>query len=145
MVRFRVDTTPIKKVKDMIPSSLQEIAKRVARRWDNEVKVNFAVKGRPPWPPLSPKTIEEKLMLGYPLDPLIRTYEMYNSFTFNVAPTSNDVVEVIGRNNVFYAIFHEYGTDHVPARPFLNPELVKDQLEEELVKAVVDVFGGLIE
>ena len=33
-----------------------------------------------PWAPLSPKTIEQKRKLGFPLDPLIRTGDMLQGF-----------------------------------------------------------------
>lgn len=142
MVRVILNKAPLEKLIESIPHLVRKMAENVAVAWEKEVRENFAEWGRPPWPPLSPKTIEEKLALGYPLDPLIRTYTMYNSFEFRVEPKTPRIAHVVGENKVFYAKFHEFGTDRVPARPFLSPELPANKAG--IVKAIIDAFKGVI-
>lgn len=68
-------------------------------------QLNFAQQGsllERPWAPLSPRTIEEKRRKGFPLDPLIRTGLMRDSFRKNSGKTF-----VMVDNPVAYFKYHQ--------------------------------------
>jgi HK97 gp10 family phage protein len=75
------------------------------------------------WPPLAASTVEKK---GHD-SPLLDTGELRDSITHTVS----DNEARIG-SNLDKAVWHEYGTRHIPPRPFLSsaamhkePEIVK--------------------
>ncbi len=69
------------------------------------------------WPPLQPATIERKRKGD---TPLLETGELRASIEMS-APhdEGKEVVGYVGSNNP-KAVWHEFGTGHVPPRPFLS-------------------------
>lgn len=68
------------------------------------------------WPPLKEKYLRWKLKKGFSEKVLHRTTTLRQSFNSKV----NDYSAIIG-TPVKYAIYHEYGTKKMPARPFMKP------------------------
>lgn len=102
---------------------------------------------RPEWKPLSPRTIRDKLKLGYgnqvsPTDPLLRTGHLRSSITGEVVDDDPMIYVIIGSDDLI-APAHELGTARIPPRPFLALAL-----EEEaplglirLSRVVGEIFG----
>ncbi len=74
------------------------------------VRANFAVGGRPAWAPLSASRVRQK---GHSR-PLIDTGRMMDSNEYRLTGNGLELY-----NTVDYADIHQFGTSHVPARPFL--------------------------
>src|SRR5215475_9448367 len=79
----------------------------------------FRSRGQGTWPQLADVTKDDKMRLGYPSDPLVRTGYMGASLTMR---SGRGTVRVATQNQmrfgtrVFYANFHRYGTGHMPER-----------------------------
>lgn len=73
------------------------------------------------WQELAPITVHEKTELGYspPDNPLVRTGEMRDSISYEVALDSRAMMIVVG-SDVPYAVDQELGTERIPSRPFLG-------------------------
>lgn len=116
--------------------ALEKAPEQIAEILRNDAKRQFAMGGDPAWQPLSPETIREKGMAGYPrltrkgLVPasalqnetfassnvLMRTMALYNSWTAKDDP--NHVEEVSGEgvfigSSLVYAATHQYGDTRV--------------------------------
>lgn len=77
----------------------------------------------PPWVPLAPSTLKQKLRLGYSPLPLLRTGNLRQSF---IGFYDKDKGGVGARASYFlkgrafdYATAHQHGTETIPARPML--------------------------
>ena len=107
-----------------------------------EIRSIFRERG-PGWPPLKPATIAEKKRLGYPLDPLIRTGRYYREAT-NVRAAKITPGTLRHTIRVPYAVYHEYGTRRMPARPVLGKVLprILPELEKTMTKFILDGTYG---
>lgn len=79
-----------------------------------------------PWEPLKDATIEQKARYGLGKEGdarsmLFATGALHESISFSVAFARKQTF--VGTNNA-YAAVHEYGSSHVPPRPFLGPSMV---------------------
>lgn len=85
------------------------------------IRENFDVGGRPPWAPLSERTLLIKSQIGAPDDPLIRTGLLRRVAgqlnTWYFGQTEAFVTQFKGAE---YGAFHETGTKYMPARPFMT-------------------------
>lgn len=71
----------------------------------------------PEWAPLADSTEAEKARLGYPADaPLLRKGELRDSIEKRVEGSEGEV----GSTSEI-AAYQEFGTEHIPPRPFIGP------------------------
>lgn len=116
--------------------SFREPFKRVIQQvMAPSIDKNFEVGGRPPWPPLTEETIAIKEGDDRPLirsGTLRRTAQQLNVWT--ITP---DEAHVSGLpDQAWYGIVHQFGSEFIPARPFMmmqDPEDL-DMAEEVFVK-----------
>jgi HK97 gp10 family phage protein len=73
------------------------------------------------WTPLKPETIARKTTGD---KPLLETGELRDSITHNVDANGKDAY--VGTNDPV-AKYHEFGTSHIPARPFLGGALMQQE------------------
>jgi HK97 gp10 family phage protein len=91
----------------------------------------------PAWEPLADSTEEEKERLGYPLDaPLERTGELRNSIEHEVAG-----LEAVVGSKSDKALWHEFGTDRIPPRPFIGPAAFENKEKIEGILGAATVRG----
>lgn len=98
--------------------------------WAKSNSAQFRTRGKrwgTPWKPLAPATIQEKVRLGYPRAPLIRTGDLRKS----LAERPLDIErlkpqEMSAGTAVKYARFHQGGTRHMPARKLVNARAVQE-------------------
>jgi phage gpG-like protein len=102
------------------------------------IEKNFALGGRPPWPPLAASTVVNRGGSYRPI--LFRTGKLFNSVMnrANWNLTSTFVTLAGISNKVFYARYHQFGTAKMPARPY-----VEFQLEDVL--AIEEIFGHWVD
>ena len=98
----------------------------------SRIKTTFDTKGYGTWAP-------RKDNLPHPL--LIKTKKLYGSWTKvgsegNIYRVSKDEME--WGSDIFYGVFHETGTDRMPARPIAKRlmEYKKDELEGALGRSL---------
>lgn len=89
---------------------------------------NRGKRWKTPWAPLADSTLAEKLRLGYPPDPLVRTGTLRRSLTER--PLGIERLrphDMEAGTGVGYASFHQGGTSKMPARPLINARQVRDE------------------
>jgi phage gpG-like protein len=87
------------------------------------------------WPPLAESTIADKERQGYTAPaPLLRTGELRDS----IHTTIGHHVAYVGSNND-KAVWHEFGTNRVPPRPFISKAAIES--EELIHKITVKTVG----
>ncbi len=94
----------------------------------------------PEWPLLADSTENQKARDGYPADaPLLATGDMQDSIEHQVEGLEAN----IGTNDE-KAVYHEFGTDRMPARPFMGPAAFnnKEPIRQLIGAAVVAGFVG---
>jgi phage gpG-like protein len=77
------------------------------------------------WQPLAPSTVAEKQRLGYTgqiseTDPLLRTGRLRDSLRAEAESTSAGATGIVGSDDPV-AVWQEFGTPHIPPRPFIGP------------------------
>lgn len=99
---------------------------------------NFSTKGRTlgsPWAPLKPSTIAEKMRLGYPLDILVRTGLMRDSFVSKAGK-----YEVIVSNPIPYFVFHQSKKPR-----FKLPRRVMMKIDDDRKQLIVKIIQESIQ
>lgn len=95
----------------------------------------------PEWPSLAESTQQERERLGYtPDDPLLRRGDLRDTIQREVG----NLEAVIGSKSEI-AEYQEFGTDKIPARPFMGPAAFrnKDKIAKAVGAAAVSgLFGG---
>lgn len=95
----------------------------------------------PAWPALAESTQQDRERQGYPADePLLRRGDLRDSIEREVG----NLEAVIGSKSDI-AAYQEFGTDKIPARPFMGPAAFrnKDKIAKAVGAAVVSgLFGG---
>jgi hypothetical protein len=90
---------------------------------DAKARIGSYQDAQPPfgaWPPLTPQTQAERVAQGFtPDDPLLRTGELRDSIV-----TEHTFLETVVGSKMPIAAYQEYGTAHVPPRPFIGPAAV---------------------
>jgi len=115
----------------------QEIAIRQAAEFAKaKIKWEFKTESEAtgePWQELQEKTLRQKINKGYSEKILHRTTSLKQSFFTNYS----DGKGIVG-TPVKYAIFHEEGTKHIPARPFMKPvmKLLEKQMPDIIETAL---------
>jgi len=127
-VTFAIDTLS-EKVADLRP--VWEQIARDLMEWEEEI---FATRGTAigrPWAPLSPKTIQQKMRKGFPLDPLVRTGRLKASLTDESSDEMVLITEptylvfgsarLVDRGDWFLAPIHHFGAKggQIPARALM--------------------------
>jgi hypothetical protein len=97
----------------------------------------------PAWAQLSPYTEDRKASMGYPADaPLLATGAMRASLD----QEQHGLEGVAGFTDP-KAVFHEFGTEKMPARPVMGPAAFsnREEIQRELGQAVVSgLMGGQV-
>lgn len=97
-----------------------ELALRIASEDAlSKISSQFKSEGRAlgeTWAPLKESYLKQKIKKGYSEKILHRTTTLAQSFTYRL----KDFTSYIG-TPVPYAVYHEYGTKKMPARPFMAP------------------------
>jgi hypothetical protein len=97
--------------------------------WAEENLKHFETRGArwlTPWKPLAASTVREKIRLGFPTDPLIRTGKMAEQLTNR--PLGFERIspfEVTAGTRLRRAFFHQVGTRYMPQRRLVNAAQVK--------------------
>ena len=97
-----------KRMKNLMP---------VFERWGGymleSIERTHKAEGRPKkWAALSPKTIKDRIRLGFGASPILdRTGKMRRSYTFEARPRSFTL-----GNSTKYHKYHQYGTPTIPVR-----------------------------
>jgi HK97 gp10 family phage protein len=95
----------------------------------------------PEWPELAESTQQDRERQGYPAnEPLLRRGDLRDSIERQVG----NLEAVIGSKSEI-AAYQEFGTDKIPARPFMGPAAFrnKDKIAKAVGAAVVSgLFGG---
>lgn len=112
---------------------MAQAAEIVSKAIDN----NFATESAAgdAWPPLAPKTIEQRLKQGYGAGPILqRSHDLRGSMK---AGSDNESAEVGPSEDIPYAWTHEAGdpSRNIPARPFLRITVADEQ---EIENAILD-------
>ena len=95
------------------------------------------------WAPLAESTIADKLSRGFPVpSPLLRTGEMQAGFEYEIQDKSEGDVVVTLKCDQEYAALQEFGTIHMPPRPFAGPAMWEtiDELAPGIADAITEVF-----
>ena len=105
---------------------LQDIAVPYLKK---DIRRAFQSRGYRTWQPLAESTIRQKTRQGYPSTPLVRTgrYQRATESLRGLRVRRN-VLEL--DSPIPYAVYHEFGTRRMPARPVFS--LVTRRLEREL-------------
>lgn len=125
----------LKRGLEMSAKAIEETAKAEIGKYQPEVGPF------PEWPELAESTQAERERLGYtPNDPLLRTGDLRDSIKREVG----NLEAVIGSESDI-AAYQEFGTDKIPARPFMGPAAFhnKNKIAAVLGAATVSgMFGG---
>lgn len=121
---------------------LETSAKLIEKTAKAEIgKYQPAVGPHPAWPELAESTQRERERLGFsPDEPLLRKGDLRDSIEREV----HNLQAVIGSKSDI-AAYQEFGTDKIPARPFMGPAafLNQDKIAKILGGATVrGLFGG---
>ena len=82
----------------------------------SEFQRAFETRGFGQWAPLRERTLSNKRRLGQPSDPLVATGELKRSLT-SLEGIVRTKFTLTFRSPVPYSIYHELGTQRMPARP----------------------------
>ena len=89
----------------------------------------FQSRGYNTWAPLARSTLREKSRRGYPSSPLVRTGRYRReSASLRGLRIRRNVLEL--DSPIPYAVYHEFGTRRIPARPVYR--LVAERMRREL-------------
>ncbi|MEM2126268.1 MAG: phage virion morphogenesis protein [Candidatus Methanosuratincola sp.] len=138
-ITIQIQSGEVEKLLDRLMNlSYAEPLRDAAVYMKSSVLRNFEIGGRPPWRPLSAKTLMEKLKKGYSPQPLIRTGRLRQSINISVGENEASVLP-----GVRYGAYHQFGTDRIPARPFLvfQPEDVA-VIQQIFANYIARVLGG---
>ena len=95
----------------------------------------FDSHGHGAWPGLAESTIQQKSAHGFPLDPLIRTGSLKDSFD----PLAEGPQTFIWGSEVDYAGYHQEGTPRMPQRKVIDVRTEdRRRLEQAMVQYVND-------
>ena len=125
-------------------SEAEEALSQAARLVQNDAKARIGdyqdgAGPFPAWENLADSTEAEKERLGYPLDaPLLREGDLRDSIV-----TERRGLEAVIGSKMAIAAYQEFGTDHIPPRPFLGPAAYE---RREAIKSIVGKFviSGLV-
>jgi HK97 gp10 family phage protein len=123
----------------------QKGLRRAARAVERTAKSEFGTyqpeQGpHPEWPELAEATMDERVREGYtPNDPLLRSGDMKKHTSFEV----HGLEAAIGSTDP-KMVFHEFGTEHMPARPVFGPAAFrnKEVIQRILGDAAVEGVTG---
>jgi phage gpG-like protein len=146
MITVTIDTSGLTRKLADFPEALARAQRVALLKIGNIVKTHAREAIKKPALRPSPWAPRKK---DYPHPPLLKTTNMWNSITSKV--TAPDTV-VVGTPHK-YAIYHQFGTKNMPARPFfpidergqLTPTVqrdIKDNVEAIYKKEIDKVFGN---
>ncbi len=110
--------------------------------WARENRKHFTGRGQrwhTPWPPLAPATIAEKIRLGFPTDPLVRTGRMRSHLVSRPLGFERlSQTSVVAGTRLERAVFHQRGTKYMPRRQLVNaPQVTREQAATSAVRSWV--------
>lgn len=106
------------------------------------IQQNFAVGGRPPWPPLSDSTLvrkggDDRILIRS--GKLARVAAQKNVWQINGGyGIGEGTAKMTGLPGVEYGFYHLTGTSRMPIRDFLT-------INEEEAQAIEDIFGDYVD
>lgn len=121
---------------------LQEVAKLIKKTAKDEIGHYQPASGPfQAWPRLSLATEADKERLGYvyndDYNPLLREGDLKQSYTYRTS-----MKEAVIGSDLDEAVYHEFGTEKMPARPVLGPAAFRNK---EKIRAIfgTEVMIGL--
>ena len=133
-----IDASDLNKIMKYFDKSLARLAqpkpffKRAGKNQLERNELNFLNGTDPdgqPWESLSASTLERKISSF----PLIESGELFDSLEFNASNKG----WTVGTDND-YAEYHQFGTDTIPARPFLG--FTEEGVEEDVEWIFTTIF-----
>jgi hypothetical protein len=120
------------KLDEPVRRSLEALREEVQAAFDSGGAAVGAV-----WPPLAPRTLRDKLRLGYSPQPLVRTGRLRDGWTVRMEGPARGTLESVAP----YARVHEEGLGRVPRRRFLpdpgdTRAIVGDAFREHVQEAL---------
>lgn len=108
--------------------------------WARENRKHFTSRGQrwhTPWPPLAASTIAEKVRLGYPKDPLVRTGRMRSQLVGRPLGFERmSQTTVTAGTRLERAVFHQRGTRRMPQRRLVNAvQVTREQAATSAVRS----------
>lgn len=108
--------------------------------WAQQNRLHFTSRGQrwlTPWPPLADATIAEKIRLGYPTAPLVRTGRMRSQLVSRPLGFERlSQTSVIAGTRLERAVFHQRGTKYMPRRQLVNaPQVTREQAATSAVRS----------
>lgn len=120
---------------------LERVAVKIENTAKSEIGVYQDAAGPfPAWPELADSTEEQKAKAGFPANsPLLATGDMQGS----IKHETEGLEAQIGTDDD-KAVFHEFGTSRMPARPFMGPAAFRNKgaIQHLVGAAVVAGFVG---
>ena len=115
MLALMFRAAPLAKERERL-AGLSAALESFAPIWRNSLRRLFDIGGDPPWAPLAPGYLRQKLAAGYPANILVRTGALRESI--RVTPQGPYLAATVSAP---YAARHHYGDSsrNLPARPFL--------------------------
>lgn len=108
--------------------------------WARENRKHFTGRGQrwlTPWAPLAAATVAEKVRLGYPTDPLVRTGQMRSHLVGRPLGFERlSQTSVVAGTRLERAVFHQRGTKYMPQRRLVNaPQVTREQAATSAVRS----------
>jgi len=138
-----MDLEKLKRFIDNLPAKLQKAIdlalRKSAEKIQTDLSTIFKTEGRShnvEWAPLKDIYLKEKVKKGFSEKKLHRTTTLAQSFTYIV-----DGYQAIIGTPVKYAIYHEFGTRKMPARPFMKPvvdRFIEKNYAQTIFKATLE-------
>ncbi len=129
-----------RKIEEKLRQAIIMSMQKLSLYAESELSMVFKTEGESAnvyWSPLKESYLKQKIKKGYSEKKLHKTTTLAQSFTSKI----NGMTAQVG-TPVKYAIYHEFGTKHIPARPFMKP--VVDKIIQEGIpgKIFKEVFNA---
>jgi len=127
----------LKRLPEMIDSAAKKALEESSQETESRLSMIFKTEGRSEnagWVSLKEKYLLWKLKKGFSEKKLHKTATLAQSFYSKI----NSHEATVG-TPVRYAVYHEYGTRHIPKRPFMEPVF------KTMTKRLPDIFKKNLE
>lgn len=139
VIEIHIDTSSLERIAEDLPNRLEAAKTRALKAIGQEVVTRATLAFRTasfrpsPWAPRKPSKKDD----GHPL--LIRTGDLRQSISWKL----DGVDAVVVGSSKKYAMYHQHGTKHMPARPFFPVDAygrLVPAMERKLGKKVVEIY-----
>ena len=130
-------------IRDRIDLAVEKAIQYSAEKIKSDLAEIFETEGRShdtQWPELKEAYLKWKIRKGFSEQKLQKTTNLRQSFAYKIL----DKYKAKVGTPAPYAIFHEYGTRKMPARPFMQPVLNRF-VEKDLKRIFQKAFTEAIE